>query len=168
MPATTPKTKAKLALWKIKNEQKRKRIKQLSARITQLTRSRQHWRKKYEQLKKNHQPQRIKHHPYCLQLMCLGIVLHIQHNLSLRACSAALAEVAQQYGQQIKRISASTIRDWTRRMGHYYLQAELEAGSYVLMADESILWAIRNCWYWWGCASRTFAASPPCKCRMCR
>ena len=71
--------------------------------------------------------------------MLLSVVLHIHHNVSLRACSAALYEVAQLYGHKIKRISASTIRSWSMRMGHYYLRMHLTAGSYVLIADESIL-----------------------------
>jgi len=139
MPATTPKTTQKAALWKQKNAQKQQRIKQLATRITQLTNSRYHWRNKYYELKKSQQPQPPKHHPYCLKLMYLSVVLHIHHNLSLRACSAALVEVAQLYGQTIKRVSATTIRAWSRRMGHYYLQMQLEAGSYILIADESIL-----------------------------
>jgi len=71
--------------------------------------------------------------------MLLSVVLHIHHNVSLRACSAALYEVTQLYGQKIKRISATTIRSWSMRMGHYHLQMRLAAGSYVLIADESIL-----------------------------
>lgn len=71
--------------------------------------------------------------------MCLSVVLHIHHNLSLRACSAALVEVAQLYGHTISRISATTIRSWSRRMGYYYLQLQLEAGAYVLIADESVM-----------------------------
>jgi len=125
--------------WKLKNAQKQQRIKQLSTKITQLTKSRPHWRTKYNHLKKNQQPHRLKHHPYCLKLMLLSVVLHIHHNVSLRACSAALYEVTQLYGQKIKRISATTIRSWSMRMGHYYLQMRLAAGSYVLIADESIL-----------------------------
>jgi len=139
MPATNPKTTQKIAVWKRKNAQKQKRIKQLSAKLTQTTKSRLHWRTEYYQLKKSQQPHPPKHHRYCLKLMLLSVVLHIYHNVSLRACSAALYEVAQLYGQQIKRISASTIRSWSMRMGHYYLQMRLAAGSYVLIADESIL-----------------------------
>lgn len=139
MPATTIKATQKATIWKLKNAQKQLRIKQLATRITQLTNSRQHWRTKYYQLKKSQQPQPPKHHPYCIKLMSLSVILHIHHNLSLRACSAALYEVAQLYGQTIKRVSATTIRAWSRRMGHYYLQMQLEAGSYVLIADESVL-----------------------------
>lgn len=139
MPATKPKATQKNLTWKQKNALKQKHIKQLATKITQLTKSRQQWRTKYDQLKKSQQPHRLKHHPYCLKLMFLSVILHIQHNVSLRACSAALYEVAQLYGHHIKRISASTIRSWSRRMGHYYLQMQLAAGSYVLIADESIL-----------------------------
>ena len=139
MPATNTKTTQKIAVWKRKNAQKQKRIKRLSAKLTQTTRSRQHWRTKYYQLEKSQQPHPLKHHRYCLKLMLLSVVLHIHHNVSLRACSAALYEVAQLYGHKIKRISASTIRSWSMRMGHYYLQMRLAAGSYVLIADESIL-----------------------------
>lgn len=139
MPATTAKTTQKVQRWKQKNTQKQRHIKRLTNRVKQLTRSRKHWRTKYDQLKQGQQPLRLKHHPYCLKLMQLSIVLHIQHNLSLRACSAALSEVAQVYGHHIKRISAATVRAWSMRLGHYYLQLRLAAGSYVLIADESML-----------------------------
>ena len=139
MPATNAKTTQKIAVGKRKNAQKQKRINQLSAKLTQTTKSRLHWRTKYYQLKESQQPHPPKHHRYCLKLMLLSVVLHIHHNVSLRACSAALYEVAQLYGHKIKRISASTIRSWSMRMGHYYLQLHLTAGSYVLIADESIL-----------------------------
>lgn len=139
MPATTAKTTQKLQRWKHKNAQKQRYIKRLTNRVKQLTRSRNHWRTRYYQLKQKQQPLRLKHHPYCLKLMQLSIVLHIHHNLSLRACSAVLYEVGQLYGQAIKRISAATVRAWSMRIGHYYLQMRLAAGSYVLIADESIL-----------------------------
>lgn len=139
MPATPHKLSQKCLRWKQKNRQKQQRIKQLQTKIAQLTRSRQRWHHKYRQLKADQQPQRVKHHPYSLSLMLLGVVFHIQHNISLRACRLALLSIAQHYGQPIKPISASTIRNWCRRLGHYYLQGRLQAGSYVLMADESVL-----------------------------
>jgi len=139
MPTTLFKTTQKLQLAKQKIARKQKCIKQLSAKLNQVSRSRLKWRTKYCELKKQQQKIRVKHHPYCLKMIWLGVVLHIHHNLSLRACSAALYETAQLYGHKIKRISASTIRSWTMRMGHYYLQMRLSAGSYILIADESIL-----------------------------
>lgn len=55
--------------------------------------SRAMWRDRYKGLKGTLRPERVKSHPYCMNLMLLGVILHITYGISLRATAKALYSV---------------------------------------------------------------------------
>lgn len=100
--------------------------------------SRAMWRDRYKGLKGTLRPERVKSHPYCMKLILLGVILHITYGISLRATAKALYSVGLVYGREAKKASATTIRNWSLRLGLYYLTRQVQPGRYALIADESV------------------------------
>lgn len=96
------------------------------------------WKGGYQAQKRVLKGESVSRHPYPLELMWLGVVVHLCYNVSLRASSKVLEAVGQLYGIEIGQVSASTIRNWCLKVGFHFLQQELKPGKYVLIADESV------------------------------
>ena len=138
MAAQGSKVKQKENKWKSKSQKYSKENKLLRMELKRVRTSRIKWRTSYQSLKLRQKGEPVKGHPYRLELMTLGIVLHISYNISLRATANALYSIGVMYGNEVKKLSATTIRNWSLRMGLYYLSQQIDAGRYVLIADESI------------------------------
>lgn len=127
-------SKKQLDKWR----QKSGELKLLRIEVKRLRSNRDNWRDRYRGYKKDCQWERVKGHPYSLALMLLGVQFHITYGISLRATAKALHSVGLMYGQRIKKISSTTIRNWSLRVGLYFLTQRIAVGRYVLIADESI------------------------------
>jgi hypothetical protein len=138
MAAQGSKVRQKDNKWKSKSKAHSKTNKLLRMELKRVRASRIKWRESYKRLKSSQKGESVQGHPYSLELMTLGIVLHISYNISLRATAKALYSVGLMYGNEVKKLSATTIRNWSLRMGLYYLSQKIDAGRYVLIADESI------------------------------
>lgn len=138
MAAPISKVRQKENKWKSKSQKYSKENKLLRMELKRVRRSRLYWRDSYKSLKLLQKDAPVKGHPYSLAFMTLGIVLHISYNISLRATANALYSVGLMYGHAVKKVSATTIRNWSLRLGLYYLSQKIDAGRYVLIADESI------------------------------
>lgn len=77
-------------------------------------------------------------HKHPLELVQLGLYLHIMCGVSLRGTSKAMCAMATHLGYKMKAVSACTIRNWSIRLGLYYLTNTSLSGDYVVIADESI------------------------------
>ena len=124
--------------WRLKAKSRSQESKLLRMQIKRLKTSRAAWRQKCQTAIGLRTLKKVPGHPFPLELMWLGAVMHICCNVSLRATAQVLQKVAALYGQHIKAASASTIRNWTLRLGLYYLTDRIAPGRYALIADESI------------------------------
>ena len=136
MAATPHKDKKKSNKWKQKALERRRQIRLLQSRVKQLEKSRSMWSSRYKELQGAGKGKKVKGHPYQLELMWLAAVLRIAYNVSLRACSKTLMLVGELKGLELKGLSASTIRNWSIRLGLYFLVGRIEKGRYVIIADE--------------------------------
>jgi transposase-like protein len=119
-------------------DKKSKELKNVRLELNRARAGRTAWRTKYYDLKDSLRPKRVKSHPYSLNLMLLGVVLHVTYGISLRGTAKALYSVGLTYGEDIKKISATSIRNWSLRLSLYYLSRQVEPGRYALIADESV------------------------------
>ncbi len=139
MTAGKHKGKKGLTYWRSKADKRRTQCKQMQIQINRLRIGRDIWRSRYkEERKKSICIERVKGHRYSLQLMYLGIVMHISHNISLRAVCATLKHIGQLQGVNFERLSATTIRNWSIRLGLHYLSRQAMSGNYALIVDESV------------------------------
>lgn len=138
MAARRNKDKNRAEKWRAKAKAKSYENKLLRMQLKRVESSRAKWRQKFQAAKREARWKKVPGHPFPLGLMWLGAVMHICCNVSLRATAQVLQKVALLYGQQIKVASASTIRNWSLRLGLYYLTERVAPGRYALIADESI------------------------------
>lgn len=110
----------------------------LRMELKRVKRGRDEWRMKCRQLQKGLRGERVKNHPYSLQQMVLGVMLHITSQISLRGTAKALHAFGLIFGQQVKQVSATTIRNWSLRLGLYFLTKPVAPGRYALIVDESV------------------------------
>lgn len=102
------------------------------------------WRSKYYDLKKEISPAKLSkttkvaYYNYPLELIWLAVQMHINFNVSLRGVSQSIAKVGELYGLKIVSLSHMTVRNWSIKLGLYYLFQPLKSGKYVLISDESI------------------------------
>ena len=132
------KDKKKTSTWPEKAKQRGKAIKHLRKELKRAKAGRVRWRDKYFRLKSASKGTKVAGHRHKLELMCLGVILHISYNVSLRATAKSICSMAQAYGQEMQSVSATTIRNWCLRVSLYYLTRPISAGEYILIADESI------------------------------
>lgn len=139
MATGSNKGKKGLEYWRTKAELRRREIKRLRIQIKRLEKSRVMWRQRCK-LKEGEygNGRRVKHHRYSVEIMMLGLIMHIVYNVSLRAVRGTLLRFGELRGLKIGRLSATTIRDWSMRFGLYYLSSRCTGGNYVLILDESV------------------------------
>jgi len=128
----------KTSAWREKAKHRGKTIKHLHKELKRVKGGRGRWRNKYFELKSASKGTKVAGHRHKLELMCLGVLLHISYNVSLRATAKAIYSMAQTYGQEMQSVSATTIRNWCLRVSLYYLTRPISGGEYILIADESI------------------------------
>jgi hypothetical protein len=136
--ATKVKGKKKENSWSNKAKLRSKEIKLLRMKNKRLQKNRDKWRAQCRSFQKQKGGEKVKGHPYSLELMFLGVLLHVTYNISLRGAAKALCAVSLLYGRTIKQVSATTIRNWSLRLGLYFLTRPIKKGRYALIADESI------------------------------
>lgn len=96
------------------------------------------WKSRYYTLKQNRELTKVKEYHYPLELMWLGVIMHISYNVSLRGVSQSLCKIGDLYNLSINYISPSTIRNWCLKFGLYCLLQPIKSGKYVLILDESV------------------------------
>jgi hypothetical protein len=138
MATTKSKDTKKDNNWKKKAISRSIELKMVKTELRRVRITSSKWRSKYKALRSKHGGKKVPNHPYCAEMMTLGVILHISYNISLRATAKALSIFSEMYGQKIKRPSAATIRNWSLQLGLYFLTKRIVAGRYMLVADESI------------------------------
>lgn len=117
---------------------KNNKLKVLSVEVSRLRRRSFKWKSLFKQLKEQYNGTHVKGHSYSLELMYLAVLFNINFNISLRATASAISEVGKMLGKNVKKPCASTIRNWSNRLGMHFLKSKLDAGNYALIIDESI------------------------------
>jgi hypothetical protein len=139
MATSKNKGKKDIEYWREKALKRRLRCKELSIKVRRLEQSRDKW---LQRCKSGTAAQdyrtRISRHRYPAEVMLLGLVMHIIHNVSLRAVSGALKCLGELKGMDFSRLSATTIRNWSMRFGLYSLSCRRTGGNYALIIDESV------------------------------
>jgi hypothetical protein len=138
MTAMKSKGTKKVNKWKEKAKARSSELKLVKMELVRVKKSRVKWRSKYKGIQATVRGNKVANHCYSLEIMTLGVLLHITYNISLRATAKALASFSAMYNQKIKIPSATTIRNWSLQLGLYYLTKTIASGRYVLVADESI------------------------------
>jgi hypothetical protein len=98
MAARRNKDKKRAEKWRLKAKAKSHENKLLRMQLKRVSCSRAQWRQKFQAVKRGSKLKRMFGHPYPLELMWLGTVMHICCNVSLRATAKALQKVALLYG----------------------------------------------------------------------
>lgn len=132
------KDREKLEKWKAKAKSRSKLIKRLRLENRRLRERSDKWKNRYKEQKCMGKPQRVKRYAYSLELMWLGVLIHIKHNVSLRASSQVLRAVGELYGLGVGKASVSTIRNWCLKVSFYFLQCTPPSGRYALIGDECV------------------------------
>lgn len=92
-----------------------------------------------ERLRRLTQPIGVAHHHYPIQMIAIAVFIVVQANGSLRCAAKTAAFFARLMGWDYSTPSASTVRNWTLRLGLYVLDhAEAKIGRYIGIIDESI------------------------------
>jgi hypothetical protein len=138
MAALCNKDTKKTKKWREKALYRSHENKLLRMEIKRLQTSRLCWKAKFTLLKSTTKKKFVARHSYPLELMWLAIIMHSCYNVSLRSTAKTIQKVAVLSGIKMKEISANTVRNWSLRLGLYYLTQPISAGRYALIADESI------------------------------
>lgn len=114
------------------------KIKRLQDSLRRAEKRANYWKRRYYDYKKSTKLKKVKKHKYPLELIWLGMWMHIGYNISLRGVSQSLSKLGVLYGLGELHISPSTIRNWSLQFGYWSLHQPLEKGHYVMMSDESV------------------------------
>lgn len=96
------------------------------------------WRENYYSFKRASKLAKVENYNYPLELIWMGILMHINFNVSLRGVSQSLMKLGQLYKLKFENLSHMTIRNWCLKFGLFRLSQELSNGKYVLISDESV------------------------------
>jgi len=124
--------------WKEKTKSLRAEIRRLKQKLKRQTERGDKWRMKFYNLKSSTQLKKVKRHKYPLELIWISVLMNISFNISLRGVSQTLPKVGELFGLQLKKISPTTIRNWSLKFGLHCLSRPLEKGKYVIISDESV------------------------------
>ena len=80
----------------------------------------------------------IKNYVYPSEIIRLAVIMNMQLGISLRGVSGTLKVVGEMLNFPIEKISHSTVRNWSLKLGQYFLKLPIDPGKYVLIADESV------------------------------
>ncbi len=116
----------------------RKKLKREKEKNKRQNASKKRLKEKNTDLKKQFKLTRIKNYTYPLEIIRLAVIMNMQLDISLRGVSKTLSQVGELLGYPIKKISHMTIRNWSLKLGQFFLESTLNGGKYVLIADESI------------------------------
>jgi len=131
-------TKSTKNSWKEKAKERGEKLRRLKQKTERQKVRAEKWKKKYYSLKKSVTVTPVKRHKYPMELMWMGILMHINFNVSLRATSKSLLKLGELFGLRMNKLSATTIRNWSLKFGFYCLTRPLQSGKYVIISDESV------------------------------
>jgi len=130
--------KTKHKKWKEKAVERGERLRRLSQELKRQKARAEKWRVRYYEDRSSNRLTPVSSHKYSLELIWLAVLMNIQFNLSLRGVSRSIAKLGLLYGKQINYISHNTIRNWSLKVGLYFLLQKIEKGKYVIICDESV------------------------------
>ena len=131
------KMKKKCASWKRKALERRNEIKALKSSLAREKLGRNKLRGSCPGQSGGDAPTRVRHQRFGLDAMLLAVAMHITNNVGLRATAKSLCLAMGLWGPGARSVSATTVRNWSLRVGLYFLTRRPPAGRYVLIADES-------------------------------
>lgn len=144
---------SKIQKWKEKAISRRKENESNKKRIQEITLSRNNWKRKYKEqqalnkvllkeLKRNKSSSgvKIRHHTYTTEFIRLSLHLRTLGGCSLRGCLRVVQVLILVLDLDLRVPSASSIRNWEMKMGHYKIRQKWESldSDWVLIIDESI------------------------------
>lgn len=131
--------------WKEKAITRRKENEKLRKRIRELIKSREGWKKKYQEEKESTkrtavvEGEKARHHQYSLALIVLVLELYKYGGMSLRSCRHSLSCMFLYLGLDKRVPSHSSIRNWICKCGiHRVKMRSSTSDEYVILVDESI------------------------------
>ena len=130
--------KYKYNLWKEKAKERGEKLRRMTQAKKRQEAKAERWKSKYDALKASVKLRQVKSHKYPLELIWMAVLMNIKFNISLRGVSQSISKMGELFGLKLGKISATTIRNWSLKMGIYYLLQPLSAGKYVIIADESV------------------------------
>lgn len=151
------KDRTKVSKWREKSNSYSEDKRKLQARIRWMTRSRENWKRKYQEERTKNKRQakellgwknkdsftnkhKIKGHKYTADQISLCVNLRSSTNSSLRTCIQIIEVLSVLLSLEFFKPSISSIRNWEMKMGYHQLQKEDESSDeWVLIVDESIL-----------------------------
>ena len=142
---STGQSKVKENAWKCKAIFRRKENEKLRKRIKELIASRNGWKDKHKDLKRQiskstaFSGQKAAKHQYSLSIIVLIIELYKYGRMSLRSCRHSLCCMFLCMGLMSRVPSHSSIRNWLCKCGIYRVKSQSGVrGNYVIYVDESI------------------------------
>ena len=124
--------------WKEKAKERGEKVRRLKQKAERQRVRAEKWKERYYTLKKTKAVTPVKRHKYPMELMWIGILMHINFNVSLRATSKSLVKIGEFFGLALEQLSATTIRNWSLKFGLYCLTRNIAGGKYVIISDESV------------------------------
>ena len=138
--------KDKANIWKSKAILRGEENLYLRKRLKELEASRDAWKEKYKLAKKSSASvvlgdgAKAFGHQYSLTLVSLLMSMYAYGSMSLRSCQHCVGCLFVSLGLCLKVPSHNSIRNWLCKCGYYrFSQSQGASGSYVIYADESIV-----------------------------
>ena len=129
-----------------KSREKSLVIKELRKRNSELTKSRDTWKNKYQSVRKLGlnkgvlEGDKAKHHQYALSVVMWVMYLQNYGKMSLRSCRHCIKSLYLVMGLRGRVPSHESIRIWLIKQGNNRVEASMNrTGSRVLYVDESIV-----------------------------
>lgn len=131
-------TKSSQKTWKEKAIERGKLNRRYRSEIKRQKKRAKKWRQLYFAIKSFKTLTPMKYHSYPLELIWLGILMNINFNISLRGTAKSITKIGELFGFSIDKLSATTVRNWSLKLGLYFLLESIPKGKYVLILDESV------------------------------
>ena len=130
--------------WKNKAKEKSLLYKKTQKRVVELIESRDNWRQKYFLLKSQatlpvKTYDKVDHHTYDSGIIWLSVWMQIVGKCSFRSCRHMVIGLGLYLGVKTRVPSASSIRMWVCKYGHYrYHQLKDTHSEWAIIVDESV------------------------------
>jgi hypothetical protein len=124
--------------WKTRSNKSSKEVRQLRQENKRLLKKNKLLNEANKALKKSRSGTKLTRHIYPLELVWLGVYMHITLGVSLRSSAAILRKIGELYCLKIGKISGTTIRNWSMRFGLYcYTRLPIKKDCFLIL-DESV------------------------------
>jgi hypothetical protein len=139
----------------------------LRAQLKQLTESREHWKTKFQSNGEAVESVVLevgkpKYHQYTVGLVWLSLQMQRYGSMSLRGCREMVRNLSLLFQLEGRVPSASTIRNWAIKVGHYRLsQPVVGDEKWVVWMDESVVFAGEKVLLVLGCRESAFDFKTP-------